>query len=88
MWQNHQHLFEQDNDSGYLIETDNNGHWILVLKDKSDGASMREEICGEYLMPYTCQMLKGGGFTDSVCARENVSLFTVFANAYYSETCF
>ncbi|KAL7069887.1 hypothetical protein ACQ4LE_010989 [Meloidogyne hapla] len=81
LWQNHQHLFEKDNYSGNLIETENNGHWILIIKDKSDGDFMREEICGENLMPYTCQMLRGGGFTDSVCARENIRLSVLRSGA-------
>ncbi|KAF7633059.1 Asp_Arg_Hydrox domain-containing protein [Meloidogyne graminicola] len=69
VWQNHQHLFQSDNYSGQLIEKDGTGHWILILQNKSDDNLLREEICKQ--MPYTCQMLKEGGFTDSVCSREN-----------------
>jgi len=72
MWHNHQHLFEKDNYSNNLINEENDGHWILTIKDK--GNSISEEICGENLMPLTCQMLREG-FTDAVCARENVRDF-------------
>uniref|UniRef100_A0A915LQM2 Aspartyl/asparaginyl beta-hydroxylase n=1 Tax=Meloidogyne javanica TaxID=6303 RepID=A0A915LQM2_MELJA len=44
---------------------ENDGHWILTIKDK--GNSISEEICGENLMPLTCQMLREG-FTDAAPA--------------------
>uniref|UniRef100_A0A915LEB0 Aspartyl/asparaginy/proline hydroxylase domain-containing protein n=1 Tax=Meloidogyne javanica TaxID=6303 RepID=A0A915LEB0_MELJA len=63
MWHNHHHLFEKDNYSNNLINEENDGHWILTITDK--GNSISEEICGENLMPLTCQMLRES-FTDAV----------------------
>ncbi|CAK5128307.1 unnamed protein product [Meloidogyne enterolobii] len=71
MWHNHQHLFEKDNYSNNLINEENDGHWLLTIKDK--GNSISEEICADNLMPLTCQMLRES-FSDAVCARDNVRL--------------
>nr|CAD2160509.1 unnamed protein product [Meloidogyne enterolobii] len=68
MWHNHQHLFEKDNYSNNLINEENDGHWLLTIKDK--GNSISEEICADNLMPLTCQMLRESFF--GFCVRLSV----------------